>query len=46
MSFAIRPIIFLVGSTGILLMLIAAWAAETLGNLSRTTTHDSFRFLR
>jgi hypothetical protein len=46
MSIVMRPFIFLVASTGILFMLIGAWAAETVGNWSRTTTDDSFRFPR
>jgi hypothetical protein len=45
-SIAIRPFIFLAVSAGILFMLIAAGVAETVGNWSRTTTHDSFRYLR
>ena len=46
MSIAIRPFIFLAVSIGILFMLIAAGVAETVGNWSRTTTHDSFRYPR
>ncbi len=42
-SIAIRPFVFLAVSTVILFMLIAAWAAETVGDLSQTTTRDSFR---
>jgi hypothetical protein len=46
MSIAIRPFIFLVVSAGILFMFIGAWVAETVGNWSRPTTHDSFRYPR
>jgi hypothetical protein len=46
MSIAIRPFIFLAVSAGILFMLIAAGVAEAVGNWSRTTTHDAFRYPR
>jgi hypothetical protein len=46
MSIAIRPFILLVVGTGIIFMLIAALAAEIVGNLSRLTTHDSFPYPR
>jgi hypothetical protein len=46
MSIAILPFIFLVVSAGILFMFIGAWAAEIVGNWSRSTTHDSFRYPR
>ena len=40
MSFAIRPLIFLAGSIVILFMLIAAWAAETVGNCAEEKRAD------
>jgi hypothetical protein len=46
LSIAIRPFILLVVGTGIIFMLIAALAAEIVGNLSRLTTHDSFPYSR
>jgi hypothetical protein len=46
MSIAIRPFMLLAVCAGILFMIIGAWAAETVGNWSRTTTDDSFRYPR
>jgi hypothetical protein len=42
LSIAICPFILLAVGTGFLFMLVAALAAEIVGNLSRLITHDSF----